>query len=238
MGAGDRAVLIENVMGGDVASASGPGRAAVRQQWGIPPGAPLVLYTGTFEAYQGLDLLLDAAVRLAGSHPEARVLIVGGSREQVAALADRAAVKAGTAIFTGQRPPGEIPHFVDAADILVSPRVSGTNTPLKIYSYLRSGRPIVATDLHTHTQVLSRETALLVPPDPAGLAGGLQRLIEHPEEGAALAAAAQRLARERYSRESYLSRTREAYRRLMAPPPVAHVSRPSPAVARSPGEPG
>ncbi len=58
-------------------------------------------------------------------------------------------------IFTGQRPAEEIPRYLDAATVLVSPRASGTNTPLKIYQYLRSGRPIVATRLRTHTQVLN-----------------------------------------------------------------------------------
>jgi glycosyltransferase involved in cell wall biosynthesis len=118
-------------------------------------------------------------------------------------------------VLTGQRPPEEIPHFVDACDVLASPRISGTNTPLKIYSYLRSGRPIIATNLHTHTQVLSPEVSLLVAPEPEAFAEGLRRLIEAPAEGRALAEAAQRLARERYSREAYMGRTREAYRRLM-----------------------
>ena len=69
-------------------------------------------------------------------------------------------------IFTGQQPAKEIPGFVQAADLLVSPRIRGTNTPLKIYSYLRSGKPIVATNLLTHTQVLTPEIARLVDPTP------------------------------------------------------------------------
>lgn len=215
MGAGDKAVLIENVMGGDVEPAPGPGRAAVRAAWNIPAEATVVLYTGTFEPYQGLDLLLEAARRLAATHPGARVLVVGGTDEQVAAFEAKARAAGARMVFTGQRPPDEIPHFVDASDILVSPRIAGTNTPLKIYSYLRSGRPIVATDLHTHTQVLSPEVALLVPPSAAALADGLARLIDDPGERERLAAAARRLADERYSREAYLARTREAYARLM-----------------------
>ena len=70
-------------------------------------------------------------------------------------------------VFTGQQPAREIPAFVQACDILVSPRIRGTNTPLKIYSYLRSGKPIVATDLLTHTQVLSDGVARLVAPKPS-----------------------------------------------------------------------
>jgi glycosyltransferase involved in cell wall biosynthesis len=222
MGAGDRAILIENVMGGDVAPGSGPGRAAVREEWGIALDAPLVLYTGTFEPYQGLDLLVAATERLAATHPRARVLVVGGAPDQVAALRAKVAASAAAQamVLTGQRPPEEIPHFVDACDVLASPRISGTNTPLKIYSYLRSDRPILATDLHTHTQVLSPAVALLAAPTPDAFADGMRRLIDDPALGRRLAAAAHDLSRERYSRESYLARTRDAYRRLMGWPPA------------------
>jgi glycosyltransferase involved in cell wall biosynthesis len=226
MGAGDRSVLIENVMGGDVPAGEGPGRAGVRAQWGIPPEAALVLYTGTFEQYQGLDLLTGASARLAALAPGARVLVVGGSPEQVEAARAKARDLGAPMVFTGQRPAAEIAHFVDACDVLVSPRVSGTNTPLKIYSYLRSMRPIVATNLHTHTQVLSPDISLLVEPTAEGLAQGLAWLIARPDEGRRLAANAARLAAERYSREAYLDKTRDVYRRLMQgrggePAPVA-----------------
>ena len=86
--------------------------------------------------------------------------------------------------------------------MLVSPRIRGTNTPLKIYSYLRSGKPIVATDLLTHTQVLSPEVARLVPRRGRGVCrrrGGATRSI--PRSGRRLARAAARLADEKYSRD-------------------------------------
>ena len=73
-------------------------------------------------------------------------------------------------IFAGQRPAEEIPAFLDAADVLVSPRSTGTNTPLKIYQYLRSGRPIVATRLLTHTQVLDDDVAILTQATAEGFA--------------------------------------------------------------------
>ncbi|MDP6581947.1 MAG: glycosyltransferase family 4 protein, partial [Vicinamibacterales bacterium] len=212
-GAGDRAILIENVMGGDVddADVSVP----VREQWGITPSTPVVLYTGTFEAYQGLELLYGAAVHLKRTHPGVRILIVGGDAEQVAAARMTAERDALPLVFTGRRPAHEIPSFVAACDVLVSPRIAGTNTPLKIYSYLRSGRPIVATDLRTHTQVLDPGTAVLVAPDPASLAKAVGRLIDAPAERERVATAAAALAARRYSRASYLERTREAYARLL-----------------------
>jgi len=212
-GAGDRAVLIENVMGGDVAAADVS--VPVREQRGVSASTPLVLYTGTFEPYQGLDLLYGTAARLQVTHPEARVLIVGGELQQVTAARARAERDGLPIIFTGRRPAHEIPAYVAACDILVSPRTAGTNTPLKIYSYLQSGRPIVATDLRTHTQVLQPGTAVLVPPNPTAFAAAVGRLIDDPAERERVAAAAAALAARKYSQASYVERTREAYARLL-----------------------
>lgn len=219
LGAGNRARLIENVMGGDVEQATLTPRDALRARYGLDADQPVLLYTGTFEPYQGLDLLTDAATRLHASHPDARVLVVGGAAAQMDAARERAERAGSPLVFTGQRPPDEIASFVAACDILVSPRISGTNTPLKIYSYLRSGRPIVATDLRTHTQVLTPETARLVPPDPVALAEGMAALIDRPEERTRLAEAARARAEARYSRASYLSRTAAAYAHLLDSPP-------------------
>ncbi len=218
MGAGERSLLIENVMGGDVDEPPSRSASDVRAAWGIAAGAPLALYTGTFEAYQGVDLLIDAAAIVATARPDARVLVVGGEPAQVeAAKAHAAAAGASSAMmFTGQQPARDIPGFVQAADLLVSPRIRGTNTPLKIYSYLRSGKPIVATKLLTHTQVLTPEIALLVEPTAARFADGMLQLIGSPGERGRIATAARTVADEKYSRESYLRRTAEAYRRLGA----------------------
>ncbi len=217
MGHGERALLIENVMGGDVEEPPTLTPATIRERWGIAAAAPIVLYTGTFEAYQGLEMLIGAAARLATTHPEARVLIVGGEPMQVAAAQAEAAAKGATSVvFTGQQPAREIPAFVAAAAVLASPRIRGTNTPLKIYSYLRSGTPIVATNLLTHTQVLSPEVARLSAPEPEAFAAAIAGLLDDPAAGRVLAEAARRLSEARYSREVYLTRTAEACRRLAA----------------------
>lgn len=217
MGAGPRALLIENVMGGDVEEPPSMTAAEVRARWNVAPEAALVLYTGTFEAYQGVDLLIDAAAELARTHPAARVLIVGGEPGQVAAARASAEERGASSlvIFTGQQPAREIPAFVQASDILVSPRIRGTNTPLKIYSYLRSGKPIVATDLRTHTQVLTTDVARLVPADAHAFAVAMRELIDRPDERGKLASRAAQLAAEKYSRDAYVRRTAEAYERLM-----------------------
>ncbi len=153
-------------------------RSRFAQAWGIADAAPLALYTGTFEAYQGVDMLIDAVAMLVGQRPEVRVLVVGGEPAQVEQAKARAASSGAAAamVFTGQQPAKEIPGFVQAADLLVSPRIRGTNTPLKIYSYLRSGKPIVATNLLTHTQVLTPAIARLVDPKPEPFAAAMLEL--------------------------------------------------------------
>ena len=217
VGAGSRSFLIENVMGGDV-DPDALGRVTpfdVRERYGIPDEDPIALYTGTFERYQGLDLLMEVAARLSATHPRAWVVVVGGEPAQVEAVRARLPGGAQRVVFTGQRPPTEIPIFIEAAQVLVSPRISGTNTPLKIYSYLRSGVPIVATDLRTHTQVLDSGIARLVPPEAEPFASAVGRLLDDPQERETLAAAARHVATTRYGREAYVAKTAAAYERLL-----------------------
>ena len=215
-------VLIENAPGaGEVAP--GGDRATIRARYGLDVRTPLILYTGTFEAYQGLDLLFAAMKDVLRTRPDARLLLAGGRPAQVEqARRESDALGLGPAvIFAGERPADEIPALLDAADVLVSPRSRGTNTPLKIYQYLRSGRVIVATRLLTHTQVLDDSVSILTPATADGFAAGLLRALDHPDETARLGAAAATLAATKYSYEAYLARTREAVGRLGLAAPAA-----------------
>ena len=146
------------------------------------------------------------------TRPDARLVLAGGRPEQIEA-ARRQAADAGIAratIFAGQRPAEEIPAYLDAADVLVSPRSLGTNTPLKIYQYLRSGRAIVATRLLTHTQVLNDEIAFLSEATPEDFGAGILQAISDPERARAVGERARHLAETKYSYEAYLARTRQA----------------------------
>src|SRR5262249_55777671 len=158
-----RTVLIENAPGSAEDEATPEQAADVRRSLGIDDTTPVVLYTGTFEAYQGLELLFDAMAIVGGVRGDVKLVLAGGHADQIARARDqvRAAGVEGATIFAGERPPSEIPAYLLAADVLASPRSRGTNTPLKIYQYLRSGKAIVATRLLTHTQVLGDQTAIL-----------------------------------------------------------------------------
>ncbi len=212
-------VLIENAPGSAEEQASAGEAAAVRAAFHLQPFAPLVLYTGTFEAYQGLDLLFAAMAIVKARRPDARLLLAGGKPIQVARAREqaRAAEIGEVTLFAGERPAAEIPAYLRAADVLVSPRSRGTNTPLKIYQYLRSGKPIVATRLLTHTQVLDDHTAILTGVSAAEFATGILTAIDDRARASAVGERARELADRKYSYEAYLERTRRACRALAAP---------------------
>jgi len=206
-------VLVENAPGSSDAD-SKPGLPDVRASAEVPAGAPMVLYTGTFEAYQGLDLLFAAMKPVLAQMPDARLVLAGGHPDQV----ERARREAGShgigacAVFVGERLAEEIPAYLGAADVLVSPRSRGKNTPLKIYQYLRSGKPIVATNLLTHTQVLDASVAELTDPTPDAFGAGILRVLRDRDRAASLGRAALALANTRYTYEAYVERTRAALR--------------------------
>jgi glycosyltransferase involved in cell wall biosynthesis len=211
-----KVVLIENAPGSGDIPVAGSGKA-IRAALGLDEATPMVLYTGTFEAYQGLDLLFAAAKVVRASRPDVRFVLAGGKPDQVArAKAQAAGMGVEGLLFTGEQPSEAIPGYLDAADVLVSPRSSGTNTPLKIYQYLRSGRVIIATRLLTHTQVLTDEVAILTEPTADGFARGILQALNDPATAARIGSAARQLAETRYTYEAYLQRTREACAALVA----------------------
>jgi glycosyltransferase involved in cell wall biosynthesis len=204
-------VLIENAPGSgdtDAAPALDDARAAA----GVGAEAPMVLYTGTFEAYQGLDLLFAAMRTVLAGSPDARLVMAGGHEDQIErARRDAEAQGVGAAtIFLGERPAEEIPAYLESADVLVSPRSRGKNTPLKIYQYLRSGKPIVATNLLTHTQVLDASVAELTDPTAVAFGTGILRVLHDRDHAVALGRAARALADTRYTYDAYVARTRAA----------------------------
>ena len=155
-------------------------------------GGPVALYVGNLETYQGIDLLLEGFRHTLRAVPKARLVIVGGRQADIAHYGNRAAALGiGQAVqFLGPRPVALLADLLREADVLVSPRLKGLNTPMKIYSYLDSGSAVLATRLRTHTQVLDDRLAYLVDPEPAALGRGLAELMSDPELRGRLAASA------------------------------------------------
>jgi len=176
-------------------------------------GKKIILYTGTFEPYQGIDMLIRSVSSIIKETTDFLYVLVGGNDSQIKEmkkLAEELDVKDYT-IFTAQRPVEEMSLFMETADILVSPRMTGTNTPLKIYSYLKSGKPIIATDLLTHTQVLDEHIAVLTKPNPEDFASGVLRILTDEAFGKEIGNNAKEVFEIKYSYSSFLSKTEEAY---------------------------
>lgn len=188
------------------------GALRLRAEFGLEQ-FPTVVYTGNLESYQGVELLLRAAGQACRRDPELRFVVVGGEAGQIERLRELAANLniSGNCIFTGRRPLEEMPAFMTMASVLVSPRTKGENTALKIYTYMQSGKPIVATDLATHTQVLDEDCAYLVLPQIDDLADGILRALRCGENSDRLALEAQRRVSSLYSLPSFNNKVRTAY---------------------------
>ena len=112
--------------------------------------------------------------------------------------------------WTGQRDPETMPEFLGLAEVLVSPRREGENTPLKIYSYLQSAKVIVATDLYTHTQVLDRNVSVLVGPGAEAFADGIISVLDDAQLAKDLGQRARGLFETYYTFQAYVLKTERA----------------------------
>ena len=104
--------------------------------------------------------------------------------------------------------------FLAYASILISPRLNGTTVPLKIYSYLHAGKPIVATNIDAHTQVLTEDTAMLVDPNQDAFAEGILNLLANPELAQCMGENAHRLAQEKFNYQNYMMKVNKIYKTL------------------------
>jgi len=193
-------------------------REAARRRLGVSPIGPLVVYTGRVNEEKGAGILLHAA-KLIGAI-QAEVLLVGKvyhpSYEQRAA-------EAGNVRLVGFVPPARVPEYLAAADILVLPSTGDLSyasytSPLKLFEYMASGRPIVASDLPVLQEILRHESNALLydARDPTALAAAIQRLWEDPALRVRLSEQARRDVRY-YTWESRAVRVTERITRLANP---------------------
>jgi len=166
----------------------------------------IVIYAGSFEPYQGLDMYIDAIRIVLNRRSDVLFVLIGGGPKQILAIRNRAygADCLNNIIFMGMLEVNTVKKFITRADILVSPRILGTNTPLKIYEYMASGIPIVATKLKTHTQELDDDCAYLCEPSPEDFARGILQCLDDREEAARRACNAHKKFEDKYGEQTYL----------------------------------
>jgi len=208
--ASGRHVMIENVIGED--DAAPVSEEALERLRAVHSMADrkVVLYTGTLESYQGIDLLIGSAEHVVRMRQDVLFLVVGGAGNHVRTYRSRVTARGLSPHFCviERRPASEMSAFIRLATVLVSPRTGGANTPLKLYSYLKSGKPIVATNILAHTQILTPDTAILTEATAASFAHGILRLLHDPILAEAIGCRARQVAQERYSIEHFIEQTR------------------------------
>ena len=213
LGRQSRACLIPDIPG-TWQEADEAGRLDARTRLGAAPDAPVLTYVGSFRKFQGVDLVFNAlpAVRMMARAaatscgvPPTMTRRARGSSRSTAGLEQ-------AVVFLGRIPAAELVQVLGASDILLAPRRAGTQVPMKVLDYLRSGTAIVATDCAANRIALSSACALFVRPSPEALAVGILTLARDPERRADLGAA----GRERVEREFSFAAFQDGLKRCYA----------------------
>jgi glycosyltransferase involved in cell wall biosynthesis len=215
----DRARVVVNPNGVDVSRFHPDDRGeTVREPF--PPDAVVCGFLGTFTRWHGVLFLAGQVAGLAKARPHLRFLFVGDG-DMRPAVEERLARDgvAGAARFTGLIEPERVPEHLAACDILLSPHLpfeDGTpffGSPTKLFEYLASGRPVVASRLGQIGRVVEHEeTGLLFEPgDAEAFQAAVLRLVDHPEERRRMGERARQRAEERHTWVANVRRSLEGW---------------------------
>lgn len=193
--------------------------AQVRTRLQQNPGEVLALYVGSFAVYQGIDLLFDSMCEVFSSRGNVRLIVIGGSPAEREARQKTLAQRgfSDRVTFAGFVSPDELPNYLAAADILLSPRISGVNSPLKLLDYLKVSRAIVATDLAANREIIDEACAVMAAPETSAFAAGVVQLVDSPELRDRLGKAGRKLIDQTYNMNGFVDRLRVCYSGLRSP---------------------
>jgi PEP-CTERM/exosortase A-associated glycosyltransferase len=186
-------------------------------------GRPVLGFIGSFYAYEGLSLALDALALLRPRMPQLRLLLVGGG-PQASALEDEVARLglADAVVFTGRVPHAEVARYYDLVDAFVYPRLSmrltDLVTPLKPLEAMAQGRLVVASDVGGHRELIrDGETGVLFRAgDAAALARAVESLFANRDRWPALQAAGRRFVEQERNWRASVARYEAVYARAIA----------------------
>lgn len=192
----------------------------LRHELGFPADAPVVCVVSRLTRQKGLEQFLEAAVIVRATHPQARFLVVGGANKDHPAywsvlteLAERLGL-GDTVAFAGPRT--DVPALLSASTVAVMPSLNEALSNVLLES-MAAGIPVVATRVGgTPEAVVDGENGLLVPPSSApAIADAIRRVLDDPELGARLGAAARQTVHDRFSLDRMVSDTERLYASLL-----------------------
>ena len=219
--AAEAVTVVPNAVDAEGFAGAATDPAAMRARFGL--GERRVLgFIGSFFAWEGLALLIEALPLIRERAPQACVLLVGGGVHEPAL---RAAVRErgleAHVIFAGQVPHRDVAALYAAIDVLVYPRLpmrlTEMVTPLKPLEAMALGKPLIASDVGGHRELIrDGETGLLFRAgSAASLAQAAGRLLGTPALAAALAANGPRFVRAERLWSTVVPRYRDVYARVL-----------------------
>jgi PEP-CTERM/exosortase A-associated glycosyltransferase len=175
-------------------------------------------FIGSFYAYEGLNILLQAMPELLQANPDIRVLLVGGGPQdkELKALAAQLGIQ-DKVVFTGRVPHDQVQRYYNLVDVLVYPRLSmrltDLVTPLKPLEAMAQGRLVVASDVGGHYELIEdgKTGILFKAGDPHALAAKLLQLLALSERWPALRETARRFVESERSWERSVARYQSVY---------------------------
>lgn len=177
----DRILVSPDGVDNDILSATAS-REEARKRLGLPQDQKIILYAGHLYGWKGADTLLECAPMLSIG---AKIYIVGGYPADIAGLKKRIITE--NIELVGLKPRSEIPMWLKAADVLVLPNSAKYDisklytSPLKMFEYMASRRPIIASDLPSIREILDEENAnFFTADDPGSLAQKLNQVLADP----------------------------------------------------------
>ena len=222
-----KVTVIPNAVDIESFQLSGDADPVLRAELGLA-GTTVVGFVGSFYAYEGLDLLLEAFPALLQKRPELRLLLVGGGPqdENLKAQALRLGV-ADKVVFTGRVPHKDVSRYYDQIDLLAYPRhsmrLTELVTPLKPLEAMAQGRLFVASDVGGHKELIrDGETGRLFKAGSAeALAAAIDDLLAHRERWPAMRAAGRQFVEEVRNWTNSVANYTPVYRSLVAKPRTA-----------------
>ncbi len=199
-----------------------PADAALKTQLGLD-GSMVIGFIGSFYAYEGLDLLVEALPQVLASEPTARLLLVGGGPQEPALRQRVAELGLGDkVIFTGRVPHHQVHGYYSIVDVFAYPRhsmrLTELVTPLKPLEAMAQGRLLVASDVGGHKELIrDGETGMLFRAGSApALAAAIQRLLSSRERWTELKANGRRFVETERTWAASVARYQPVYERLVA----------------------
>ncbi len=196
--------------------------AQLRRTLGLD-GATVLGFAGSFYAYEGIALLIEAARRMLPRHPQLRVLLVGGGPQEANLKAQVAAAgMADRVVFTGRVPQADVQRYYDLIDVLAYPRQSmrltELVTPLKPLEAMAQGRMFVASDVGGHRELVRDGVTgfLFQAGDIAALEAALEAMLARREEWPRIRAQARRFVESERTWANSVARYDDVYRRALA----------------------